>query len=827
MKIFVKYILKSMFEKKARLILLIFAIAVSTGLFIGSMGAVQSAIESFTKPILQSFEGKEVMITTTEKNRFYAIDDLQEKGITGIQPSLVVNGLMDTDNMENVIIHSRELAYINKNELIEKPNWNTFSGNKAIISQRISNDLTVKEGDNIDIIINGENLSLTVVGISANTGLFYPDQKNDFAVITPYDFLEEQLGASGKYNFILAEGTEENIKESITTFNESNPNFKATELFDEEVILDQLEQITGLFYAMLVIVVLMSSVIIYGSFKLTITERLPVIGTFFSQGATRGNIKKVLYLESAFYGILGGVLGSGFGIGILYLIHYLLSPLRDYGIVDAFTFNHAFIMYGLMFAFVISIASCTIPIFKTDKYEVKDVILNSVDTDKEQGWIKFAIGSVILIAVITINILSPNWAVDISPFLLLISLVGLIMTYPKLMDVVTDFIFHRIKGIFKVTGLAINNTRSSRALRGNVTLLIISILAMVLINSAATSLKGIVIDAFTSIDFDISIRDFRINEYSSRELLVEKLKENPNIDANSIQQIFFTDAKIEDANTLVIGMDPSKYKNYNHYFEFNSGRDAALFSEFENSDDRVVMVTTSLADRSGVSEGDHVKLTINGWTHDYKVLGTFDGGLYFTGNFFYINSGKIKEDFNFHTSQDIVFNTLVAPDEVKSDIEGMVREFGGTPWTFEEARDLNLEQNKQLMDLLSIFSLMAVVIGALGAINNMIISFIQRKKELAILSSIGMTTKQRAYMIMSESFICVIWAIAILIPYCYLAVSLVSKFTRLIGLPMEIQFELSSMIYFFVASIIIFFVATLPVIFRNKKLSVIEEIKYE
>lgn len=109
----------------------------------------------------------------------------------------------------------------------------------------------------------------------------------------------------------------------------------------------------------------------------------------------------------------------------------------------------------------------------------------------------------------------------------------------------------------------------------------------------------------------------------------------------------------------------------------------------------------------------------------------------------------------------------------------------------------------------------------------MLISFLQRKKELAILSSVGMTKTQRGFMLSIESILCVTWATIILVPYCYLVASLLTKITSFLGLPMEIGFRLSLMLFFFIASNIIFFIATLPVIFTNNKLSVINEIKYE
>ncbi len=63
MRIFFKYIAKSMIEKKARFCLLIMAIAMSTGLLVTVSGTVKIAINSFKKPMTESFDGKEISIS--------------------------------------------------------------------------------------------------------------------------------------------------------------------------------------------------------------------------------------------------------------------------------------------------------------------------------------------------------------------------------------------------------------------------------------------------------------------------------------------------------------------------------------------------------------------------------------------------------------------------------------------------------------------------------------------------------------------------------------------------------------------------------------------
>ena len=109
------------------------------------------------------------------------------------------------------------------------------------------------------------------------------------------------------------------MEQSINEFNDVNTQVKAeTSFANHEGMLNAIKEGRTICFALLTIVILLSAVIISSSFKLIIVERMPVIGTFFSQGATKKNIIFVLLTESSLFGILGGVLAFLIGVGAIY-----------------------------------------------------------------------------------------------------------------------------------------------------------------------------------------------------------------------------------------------------------------------------------------------------------------------------------------------------------------------------------------------------------------------------------------------------------------------------------------------------------------------------
>ena len=72
-----------------------------------------------------------------------------------------------------------------------------------------------------------------------------------------------------------------------------------------------------------------------------------------------------------------------------------------------------------------------------------------------------------------------------------------------------------------------------------------------------------------------------------------------------------------------------------------------------------------------------------------------------------------------------------------------------------------------------------------------------------------------------------IWSMIIAVPYSYLGLSLLSNFLKTINIPLEIKLDVNSIPVYFIVTLIVIVLATLPVLFKSKKLSVIEELKYE
>ncbi len=110
-------------------------------------------------------------------------------------------------------------------------------------------------------------------------------------------------------------------------------------------------------------------IVIYNSFAISVMERKKQFGLFSSIGATKKQLRHTVFFEAFIVGIIGiplGVLSSFIGIGIVVaIINYLIPGL--FGINLVLTAYPTFLIIPIIFMIVTILASAYIPAYKASK----------------------------------------------------------------------------------------------------------------------------------------------------------------------------------------------------------------------------------------------------------------------------------------------------------------------------------------------------------------------------------------------------------------------------------------------------------------------------
>lgn len=826
MRVFLRYITKNMLEKKGRFFLLIFSITISTALLVFSMGTVDVILDGYTDTLKAAADGKDVGLYSNTDDPFFDENDFDAAGLTNFEGRLTVTGILNEDN---------EITYIGVNGL-KDCNYHLTEGSVpqgsdeavCVISDRIADERGLSIGSVLELNINGESHPFTVKAISAPKGLFYGDGKQSFDIIVPYEHMNKLLNADGKYNQMRAETSIDSVK-AAKKFNDVNENVSATSLTDLSDAKTQVASIQSLVYMMFAIVCVVCCIIIHGAFKLIITERLTVIGTFMSQGATRKKISHILLMEAFMYGLVASVFGVALGEVILYFITRMTSPLRDYGIYMPFHVRASLIITGIIFSIAICVFSAWSPVGKIKKLPVKDVILNRMETSHKKGMLVTIIGCVLLGFSLLGAFSNAEWTEGpVSIILIAAAVLGVGMVLRKFLKGVAGClanIFRKKTAAF----LAFNNIKSVKLLRSNITLMVIAFSSILCIASAGSCLTKVVTAAYEDLDFDYEVYNIidSHSERSTTDMLLEKLGELDCINADTLLTDNFYQVKVKDKLFIAEGADPMKYADYNKYLNLKSKENIEGLEKLAASTGDEALVSKHALKSIKKKVGDTITINVNGKDQDIKVIGTFDAKLYNNGDIVFFNEPTFKRVFHTTEAYSISFKVNGDLETAEEEFKPLLAKYGATYQSWEDMRDENVRGNAQLITLLKVFGYLALIVASIGILNNIAISFQQRRREFAVMASLGLDAKSRKRLVFTENMFCVIVSIALSLPYTMLLCRLFTKVLILLNIPLEMTLDWKSVIPYSLALAFVIFIASLSTMKKSKKLSVVQEIKYE
>lgn len=157
--------------------------------------------------------------------------------------------------------------------------------------------------------------------------------------------------------------------------------YHVTEIVNEARIAADARQKSMPFFLISFFSLTMSVFIIFSSYKVITLDRLPVIGTFRSIGATRKTVSRILLLESLLYGCSGGLLGIPPGILVLYFLLQGMGKNLSQGMEIPIVIS----VYGLFSSFAVavtvSLLSAWIPVHRASRLPVKEVVLGNVEEE--------------------------------------------------------------------------------------------------------------------------------------------------------------------------------------------------------------------------------------------------------------------------------------------------------------------------------------------------------------------------------------------------------------------------------------------------------------
>lgn len=826
-----KFLIKNILDRKLRAILIMFSILLSSALFFAANGA-STTTEKISLQTKQKFCGTaDIMIESNEKSPSNFMSDTNAKKLSSyfeyIIGTIEASGYYNPSKDETVQINIRGIAFddfvkMNPVSFQEESNLLPFEGNKIIIGKFTADKYELKLGKTIDVEINGYKRRFIISAIAQPIGSFMDDGQTAYMIVSK-EYLEKLFGARGKSTTLymkMINATYESA--AISDLQNEYKHYTVREtITDAEVKRDAKER-TDPYKLIVVIVLFLSIFVIFSSFKVITTERMPVIGTLRSIGATKRITNALLLAESLIYGIIGGILGCISGIGILKLILIVSLPENLKNIGAEIYYTPTQLIQTFFLAIFLSVFSSIIPILSLSRIPIKDIIFNVMQNYKKEGWKKFYV-SLVLIAVTFLlpRFVPKSIALYVDLICIVLPILSIVLIVPQFTNILVRILekfFIRIFGNIGI--LAVKNLRDNKIVLNNISLLGICISCFLVINTLSFSVSSEMADLFrNNATFDVlMIINSKDKNLERIVYSISGVKEVYNTLAVGGTEVADTDVTIQ----TIQGVDANKFLDY---WDIHMQEDRkTVFSKLVEG--RNIILSNILKDRLKVEVGDYIKLKTSKGTIPYKVVGFFHS-YNSAGSYALIPDIYLKADMGAKIYSNICLKTFEDPKQVAKEVEK--RFFDQKPYVLSipEFEKINYETYKSLFTMLKLFSVLTLVISVFGIVNNFIISFIQRRRSLAVLRSIGTSKVQIINMIIIESLsggfvggvigvLCGVLMISV-IPYFLLAIEQVSP----------IHYSPELLIGSLFVGIMLTLIASISSVTKSSKLNIIECIKFE
>lgn len=829
MGIIIKFILMNIREKKFRTFLILFSITLSTALFFASISLSGTLENTFLERIKKYIGTADLVIHANRNSPDWAflIDNAQkftdrlEYAVGSVEMRGVYKNRNESLDIDLKGFELEDLNLMNPFSLKQEWELQPFIGKKIILSEKTAQKEGFKIGDNMEMELRGEKHRFRIVGIAEPYGIFQEDGFSNTAV-APLKTLARLSGIPGKISLAYLKVKDPSrLQESIKLLSKEYRRYTVREPISKVEIKRQTESVTTPFLIMVFLVLFMSAFIIYSSFKVIIRERLPVIGTFRSIGATRKTTNIVLFAESVLYGFLGGIFGCLLGIGILKLMSVLMTPKWLVGVKSPIQFSPWHLMAAFILALILPLISSFIPIIKISKIPVKDIILNTMEKPKKKKSFKWLAGIFCLLTATIPPYFAPKemaLLIDVIAILAAVSAVVFLVPY-----ITSGFlkIFERVYSSLPGNEgvLAAKNLRDNKSILNNISLLAIGISSLLMINTINFSVIKEIVNFFKDGTFDVWMGYYQADRrFEAVIRSIDGVKGVYGVyKANQIEVDGY-----KDKINLVHGINPHRHLDYWN-LNIEGNREKAL----QNLDnDRNIILASILKDKLGVEQGDLLVLNMARGKRTYRVTGFFHSMMW-GGNYALVSGRFLKLDMELKYYGDLFIKTSQDSNLVAEKIRKKFKK--NRPWvqTMRQVIADDLRSNQQMFIILRGFSVMTLIIGICGVFNNLVISFIERKRSLAMMRSVGMSSRQTLKMILIESLTGGIIGGGVGIFTGTLLISLAPFLLQAINKVVPIHYSLKEYLISFGAGIVITVAASVSPGLKSSKMNIIQAIKYE
>lgn len=405
MKILNELTIKNLKLNRKRTIVTIIGIILSTALMVG-IGLLFSTFQDYMIEEVKNYSGSyHALYSGISSQSLEKLENDDE--VTYFYEKTVGFSSIDTENEYKPYLYIVEVnkSYFdelkllegrfpeNDSELVISSHISSNGGVNYVVGDTISLDYGYREFDGEKIYINDAFIE--------GESLFVTDSR-DYTIVGIVDRSNyEDYSASGYSVFTLNEKAEGDIN-LYTVFNKKSRIIKQAQDLAREINYDEnsivynsalltlygesgysniKSSMVGMLVIMLSLVSIGCIIVIYNSFAISVMERKKEFGLLSSVGTTRKQLSHMVFFEALIVGAVGivlGIVGAYIGIGVVVaIINNLIGDILEYKL--RLVTNFTFIIVPVIFMILVIFISSIIPSRRASKVSPIEAIRQNDD----------------------------------------------------------------------------------------------------------------------------------------------------------------------------------------------------------------------------------------------------------------------------------------------------------------------------------------------------------------------------------------------------------------------------------------------------------------
>lgn len=825
MKIILKYIITNIQERKARTAVMLLSILLSAMLLFVSF-SIGVSYESAQRKMARGMAGS-ASVSVQNVEGGINLDDIPALSVIKAKMGILEGTSLYHENgyYETVDLLAADmdvLNQMNKPRLQNDGEITNFAGYQVILPDRFTSKYGIEKGDTITLQVNGSPIDFEVSEIAAYDTVFLRHTRGATALL-PLETLKEILGQDDGYSEILIEAVEyTSINDLISELRSTldTEKYRVSAIVNEMQIAADARQKSMPFFLISFFSLTMSVFIIYSSYKVITLDRLPIIGTFRSIGATKCAVTRILLLESLFYGCMGGLIGIPVGILVLKTILQGMGKTLSQGIEIPVIISLPGVFLSFAVAVIVSLLSAWLPVRRASRLPIKDVVLGTVEERHIPRPLIVGMGIVLF----AVSALLPHFASGNMLYLAGgFSLLGLIAATILVIPIFTNIASVGLERFYGVIAgnegrIAARNMKDNKNITQNITLLFISISAIIAISVVGNFVTTYISDVFHGAKLQ-GFADGRMEPE-----FVEQVEKMEGID--KVLPVYVFENTIKTDNIILSrleGTDNLEWYSSMLALHYTDNRFLEQAAASFQRKERSVILSEGCLERTGFSIGDEIILSNGTEGSSYIIVGSFKSratdveavipAFYAVSDF-----GAAVYDFLAYTAAD--------PDAIMVQIRALFGETSNWSRTVEEFNSDALATVGAFLEPMHTMTYFILLLATVGVINNLLINYMQKRRTIAMYKSIGLSNRQNRKMTLIEGFSCgLIGAvIAIFVSYMEIQTIFLVAAPKISMLP-----ELDLWTFFAAGGLGIFItlLGSIVPIIKSRNMKLVEEIKFE